>query len=86
MTRTELEQILAERDAQTTTLDGLDSAMIGIHTDDKGNIHVVYSEQKIVDALIEQGMTDDEALDWYSYNTRRAIPYAGECAPIVIEP
>jgi hypothetical protein len=31
-------------------------------------------------------MTEDEAAEFISYNTLRALPYAGESAPIIIYP
>ena len=29
-------------------------------------------------------MTDTEAIEWIEYNTIRALPYAGEKAPIIM--
>lgn len=58
-----------------------DDAIVGVT--DEGN--VVYDFNKMVDCLVEHdGMTREEAVEFIEYNTIRAIPYAGECAPIVI--
>lgn len=58
-----------------------DSAIIGISHDDR----VVYSFEKMVKCLMdEDGMTDDEAIEFIEYNTIRAIPYFGSTAPIVV--
>jgi hypothetical protein len=58
-----------------------DSAIVGV-TDD-GN--VVYDFWKMVDCLIEQdGMEMMEAVEFIEYNAVRALPYAGDGAPIII--
>lgn len=58
-----------------------DNSIIGVSEDDR----VVYSFDKMVDELItDSGMTRDEAVEWIEYNTIRAIPYAGEFAPIIV--
>ena len=41
-------------------------------------------EQMIFDLVDDEGMTEEEAADWISTNTLRAIPYMGEKAPIVL--
>lgn len=58
-----------------------DDAIIGV-TDD-GN--VVYDFLKMVEHLIKKdGITYDEAVEFIEYNTLRALPYAGDRAPIVV--
>lgn len=58
-----------------------DSAIIGVT--DEGN--VVYDFNKMVDHLMEHdGMERDEAVEFIEYNAVRALPYAGEGAPIII--
>lgn len=56
-------------------------AIIGITYDSN---HVVYSLDKFIELLMNEGMTHEEAEDWVSYNTARSIPYMGECAPILV--
>ena len=56
-------------------------AIIGVTYD--GN-HIIYSVEKFQECLMREDMTDEEAADWISYNTARAIPYMGEYAPILI--
>ena len=56
-------------------------AIVGITYD--GN-HVVYSTETFQECLVKEGMTPEEATDWISYNTARAIPYMGEHAPILM--
>ena len=56
-------------------------AIVGITYD--GN-HVIYSVEKLVECLVNEGLSYVEAADWISYNTSRAIPYMGEYAPILM--
>ncbi len=80
---TKLEQILEQfPDNNFVKLDGLDNAIIGVYADTE-TPRLVYSTGKIVDCLVEQGMTPDEAIDFYEYNTARSIPYVKD-APILI--
>lgn len=43
-------------------------------------------EQMIFDLVDDEGMTEEEAADWISYNTIRSIPYWGPKAPVVVFP
>jgi hypothetical protein len=58
-----------------------DNSIIGITTDGKA----VYDYRKMVAELMaDDEMSEEEAIDWIEYNSLRAIPYAGEMAPVVI--
>ena len=58
-----------------------DDAYIGISHDGR----VIYSYDRMIESLMEKdGMTYEEAMEFIDYNTIRAIPYAGEMAPIVL--
>lgn len=58
-----------------------DGAIIGVT--DEGN--VVYDYCKMVEHLMEKdGMEMTEAVEFVEYNTVRALPYAGDGAPIII--
>lgn len=58
-----------------------DRSIIGVTT----NGQVVYDYDSMVIELMEDdGISEEEAIDWICYNTLRALPYAGEMAPIVI--
>lgn len=60
-----------------------EDAIIGVSEDGR----VVYDYDKMVASLMSKdGMTMDEAVDFISYNTIRALAYAGEKAPIVMFP
>jgi hypothetical protein len=76
-----LQQILNNfPDQPFVILDGLDNAVIGV---DQNAEKLVYSINDIVDCFVEQGMEPDEAIEYYEYNTARAVPYI-ENAPILV--
>lgn len=58
-----------------------DSAIIGVSHDDR----VIYDYDKMIQYLVdEEHMDVEEAADFISYNTIRAIGYIGPSAPIVM--
>lgn len=76
-----LQQILDNfPDQEFVVLDGLDNAVIGV---DQNAEKLVYSINAIVDCFVEEGMEPDEAIEYYEYNTARAVPYI-ENAPILV--
>ena len=58
------------------------SAFIGVS--DEGR--AVYDYNKMVESLMEDGMDEEQAIDWISYNTVRSLPYQGPRAPIILYP
>ena len=56
-------------------------AIIGITTDNS----LVYSLQKMVDSLTQEGMSDEDAIDYLCFNTLRTVPYMPEARPIIID-
>ena len=65
------------------TFDGLDDALIGVGSQWGGCSIAVYSETKILEVLRRQGMSPDEAEEWYSHNIR--CLFVGERTPLIIE-
>lgn len=60
-----------------------DEAIVGVS--DEGR--TVYDYERMVQILmLRDGMDEEEATDFVSYNTMRAAPYAGEFAPIIMYP
>lgn len=58
-----------------------DDALIGVTEDNRA----VYDYDKMVAWLVDtEGFTVDEAIEWISYNTIRALDYAGPDAPIIM--
>lgn len=59
-----------------------EGAVIG-ETDDG---RVVYDYYKMIESLMEkEGMTDEDASDFISYNTIRFAPYLKEKAPLIVD-
>lgn len=59
------------------TADGFDEAILGY---DESSGRVVYSISKCIDILIEQDMTEEDALEYFYFNVSGA--YVGELTPI----
>ena len=58
-----------------------DSALIGVTDDGRA----VYDYELMVEWLMDtEGWSYEDAAEWVSYNTLRALPYMGENAPIVV--
>lgn len=77
------EYVRSELDDEAIVFDNpsFDNSIIGVTTD--GN--VVYDYDKMIEELMnDEDIPEQDAIDWIEYNTIRAIPYAGEMAPVVI--
>ena len=74
--RQEIEEVFQGEDLLFA--DGYDEAIIGI--DNSGRI--VYDASKVIYCLIEQGMDEDEAFEFYEFNVSGA--YVGENTPIFV--
>lgn len=58
-----------------------DDALIGVSEDGRA----IYDYDLMVEWLIKNSdMSEIDAIEWIDYNTIRALPYAGEGAPIVM--
>ena len=79
--RERLMELLESVDDETITADGLDAAIIGVT--EGCDIKVVYDHAKCVEIFqILQEMTEEEAIEWMSYNVTGA--YVGAQTPIFI--
>jgi len=65
-------------DDQFLKLDGFDEAILGV---DEHSLRLIYSQRKILDILVDGGMTEEDAVDHYGYNIQSA--YYGEDTPII---
>ena len=60
-----------------------DDALIGVSEDGRA----IYDFEKMIEWLIkEEGWSAEEAIEWIEFNTIRALPYMGSCAPIIMYP
>ncbi len=67
----------AHPDTEFLVADGFDDAIIGYHTSSE---RLIYSVKKCIQILMEEGMTEEDALEHFSYNVEGA--YVGEKTPI----
>lgn len=78
-----LKEWLCERDYEdTVVLESPDylSAIEGVSEDGR----LIYSYDKMVEHLMQvENMSCEDAMEFIDYNTIRALPYAGEKAPII---
>jgi len=58
--------------------DNLDAAILGI---DEGSMRVIYSYNKCIQSLETQGMTNEEAKEYFDFNIGCA--YVGDRTPII---
>lgn len=64
-------------DEQFLTADGFDDAIIGV---EERSMRIVYSIGRIIQALISEGLTEEDAYDHFYFNIVGA--YVGEQTPI----
>ena len=83
-TRTAAEK-LAENDYDNViilTNPDYDAALIGVSIDNRA----VYEYTIMLECLREDGMLDEEAVEFIEFNTLRALAYAGPAGPIIFHP
>ena len=66
----------------------MDACIVGVFEDVEGHLRLVYSEESIVQGFQKyDGMEEEEALEYFSYNTVRALPYmhdAKNVGPVIL--
>ena len=72
----QLKEAIAEHNPKALFADGHDHAIMGYSSDGK----VIYSVDQIIGGLMNGGMTEEEALEYFSFNIECA--YVGEYTPI----
>jgi hypothetical protein len=65
------------QDEEILKADGFDDAVIGIDTN---SMRLIYSVQKCIEVLREEGMDEIDAVEYFEYNVLGA--YVGEKTPI----
>ena len=60
--------------------DGFDDAIIGLDT---LSLKVVYSKQQMIEILVNEDMTPEDAIEFLEYNTWNT--YVGEQTPIYVD-
>ena len=79
----ELIERIKDTNPLAITFDGLDKAIIGIGGQYGKNQLVIYSATKIVKCLVADGMTLDEAIEYYNFNIE--CLWAGDHTPIIMD-
>jgi hypothetical protein len=80
---TKLEQILENfPDEEFIKVDGYDNAIIGVDTNSIP-MRLVYCVSDMIQCLVDEGMSLDDAIDHYEYNTVRSLPYVDN-GPILV--
>lgn len=72
----------AELNPEALFMDGLDDAILGIGNQYSKPPVVVYDETLIIDSLIGQGMSHEEAWEYYGFNIAGA--WVGDNTPIIV--
>jgi hypothetical protein len=60
----------------------LDTAIVGVAERINFGPVVVYDRSKLVQAFVQEGMTEEEADEWVSFNVEGA--YVGERTPLIL--
>lgn len=81
------EEVLEEVNPEALFMDGLDDAIIGVTTGiasrvEGGRSLVVYSERRIIDAIMADGTSEEDAWDHYGFNIESA--WVGPNTPLII--
>jgi hypothetical protein len=64
-------------DEEFLKADGFDDAIIGV---DEMTMRLIYSVTKCIDILMAEGLTEDDAMEFFDFNVGGA--YVGEKTPI----
>ena len=74
---------LCEHDDEIMCADGFDEAIVGVAYMFGGNAVALYDRNKIIETLVDEGLTEEEAWEHYDFNI--AGGYVGEKTPIFAE-
>ena len=78
---TNLDEIIEQfPDEEILKADGFDNCILGYEYNQDGNIRLIYSVKAMLDELVLEGMTAEDAIEHFEYNIRGG--YVGEKTPI----
>ena len=86
-TREKINEYLEQMDVEAVFLDPpetFDEAILGIAETAGDLCTIAYDRVRIIDAFVAQGMTRDEAEEWFEYNTVRGCAHL-ENPPVFID-
>lgn len=76
------EEMVEELHEDALFMDGFDGAIIGVTSETEPR--VVYDERLIIQLLIDEGCTEEEAWDHYGFNVQGSIQPGDPRYPIII--
>ena len=82
MNRKDIEDLYSDDEPEMLFADGYDGAIAGVIWDGE-RTRVVYTTEKILAILMEQGMTYDEASEYFDFNV--AGSHMGVYTPLYLE-
>ena len=83
MRRKDADRLLIENEESALFMDGFDYAIIGVGRQHSKQMLVVYSREKCIEVLVKtQGMTHEEAEEYFSFNCECA--WVGEGTPMIV--
>lgn len=77
-----IEEAIGESDDGVIRLDGYDDCIVGVSDEFGGLLRLVYDRRKILAKLIDGGMDEDEAFEWFDFNIIGG--YYGPNGPVFI--
>ena len=78
-----LNEALEGLEESVLTMDGLDDALLGLSTRMNEPTVAVYSQSKIIEILVKDGMSYEEAFEHFSFNI--AGSYMGPETPTIVD-
>ncbi len=81
--RESLNEALEGLEESVLTMDGLDDALLGLSTRMNEPTVAVYSQSKIIEILVKDGMSYEEAFEHFSFNI--AGSYMGAETPTIVD-
>ena len=78
----DIQDIISSYNEEALLADGFDEAIVGMASRCAMNPVVVYDTEKVISILMEQGMDEDEAIEYFEFNIAGA--YVGENGPIFL--
>ena len=82
MNRKDIEDLYSADEPERLCADGYDGAIEGVVWDGE-RTRVVYRTESILEILMDQGMTYDEASEYFDFNVART--YVGVYTPLYLE-
>jgi len=78
----DIRELLSEIDEELLCVDGHDNAIIGVANRCGSNTVVAYDEEVIIQNLMEEGLSEIDAIEHYQFNIIGG--YVGEYTPVFI--